>query len=77
MTLRFVGKDPESGDHGSPAAWVDESTSDLLFQGLRVDEETAAACGGDVALPTHETIVRIPRRLIPLLREALDVAEHR
>ncbi|MEV6581740.1 DUF6879 family protein [Streptomyces sp. NPDC051582] len=29
MALRFVGKDPESGDHGCPAVWVDDF-SDLI-----------------------------------------------
>ncbi|MDT0446751.1 hypothetical protein [Streptomyces johnsoniae] len=77
MALRFIGKDPESGDHGSPAVWVEETTLDLLLQGVEVDGATAAACGADVSLPKHETIVRVPQRMFPLLREALDVAEHR
>lgn len=75
MKLRFVGKDPESGDHGSPAVWVDEDTRDLLVQGLGVDRATEGACAKDVAHPDHETVVRVPKRMIPLLREALDVAE--
>ncbi len=75
MTLRFVGKDPESGDHGSPAAWVVEDTRDLLFQGWSADEQTTKASTRDVALPANEALIRIPRRMIPLLREALDVAE--
>jgi hypothetical protein len=44
MALRFVGKDPESGDHGSPAVWVDEDAKDLLFQGVKVDRQTEATC---------------------------------
>jgi hypothetical protein len=75
MALRFIGKDPESGDHGSPAVWVDEDTRDLLFQGDNADHRTEAACNRDVAMPPHEGIVRVPKRMIPLLREALDVAE--
>ncbi|QXE37098.1 hypothetical protein KQY30_25650 [Streptomyces sp. GMY02] len=75
MALRFVGKDPESGDHGSPAVWVDEDAKDLLFQGVKVDSQTEATCNKDVAMPSYEGIVRVPKRMIPLLREALDVAE--
>ncbi|MER5782081.1 hypothetical protein ABT104_10215 [Streptomyces mobaraensis] len=75
MKLRFVGKDPESGDHGSPAVWVDSETKDLLFRGARVNMATKQVCTRDVAMPDHETVVRVPRRMIPLLREALDVAE--
>ncbi|MFG2224572.1 hypothetical protein [Streptomyces sp. NPDC048644] len=75
MALRFVGKDPESGDHGSPAVWVDEDTKDLLFQGWKADERTTSESSLDVAVPGHEAVIRVPKRMIPLLREALDVAE--
>ncbi|KJY43142.1 hypothetical protein VR41_04705 [Streptomyces sp. NRRL B-1568] len=75
MALRFVGKDPESGDHGSPAVWVDESAKDLLFQGWKADDQTQRDCAADVSQPDHEAVIRVPKRMIPLLREALDVAE--
>lgn len=75
MALRFVGKDPESGDHGSPAVWVDEETKDLIVQGWTADEETTGASSRDVPFPGHESVIRVPKRMIPLLREALRVAE--
>ncbi|MEV7109660.1 hypothetical protein [Streptomyces anulatus] len=75
MRLRFVGKDPESGDHGCPAVWVDENTKDLVIQGVAADSDTTARTVQDSPLPAHESVVRLPQRLIPLLREALDVAE--
>ncbi|MEC4018761.1 hypothetical protein [Streptomyces sp. H27-D2] len=75
MALRFVGKDPESGDHGSPAVWVDEETKDLLIQGWKADERTESESSKDVPVPDHEAVIRVPKRMIPLLREALDVAE--
>ncbi|AZQ73416.1 hypothetical protein EKH77_21305 [Streptomyces luteoverticillatus] len=75
MALRFVGKDPESGDHGSPAVWVDEETRDLVVQGWTADEETTSASSRDVPIPGHESVIRVPKRMIPLLREALRVAE--
>ncbi|PKV86385.1 hypothetical protein BX283_3949 [Streptomyces sp. TLI_146] len=75
MALRFVGKDPESGDHGSPAVWVDEETKDLVVQGWKVDARTADESSKDVPLPGHEAVIRLPKRMVPLLKEALDVAD--
>ncbi|SEQ98835.1 hypothetical protein SAMN04487983_101045 [Streptomyces sp. yr375] len=75
MHLRFVGKDPESGDHGCPAVWVDESTQDLVIQGVKADADTVDRTVHDSPLPDHEAVIRLPRRMIPLLREALDGAE--
>ncbi|MCX5412348.1 hypothetical protein [Streptomyces sp. NBC_00059] len=72
MRLRFVGKDPESGDHGCPAVWVDEETQDLVIQGATADTNTTARTVHDSPLPGHESVVRLPKRMIPLLREALD-----
>lgn len=75
MQLRFVGKDPESGDHGCPAVWVDEETKDLVIQGVTADAETTARTTQDSPLPGHEGVIRLPQRMIPLLREALDGAK--
>ncbi|MEU6060568.1 hypothetical protein [Streptomyces sp. NPDC047097] len=75
MTLRFIGKDPESGDHGSPAVWVHTETKDLIFQGWNASEPVLAESRADVELPDHEGVIRVPRRMIPLLKEALRVAE--
>ncbi|MER7914277.1 MULTISPECIES: hypothetical protein [unclassified Streptomyces] len=75
MRLRFVGKDPESGDHGCPAVWVDEETKEIVVQGVTADAGTTARTAHDSPLPAHESVVRLPQRMIPLLREALDGAE--
>lgn len=75
MSLRFVGKDPESGDHGCPAVWVDEETKEIVIQGVTADADTTAQTVQDSPLPAHESVVRLPQRMIPLLREALDGAE--
>ncbi|MFJ9685315.1 MULTISPECIES: hypothetical protein [unclassified Streptomyces] len=75
MRLRFVGKDPESGDHGCPAVWVDEDTKELVIQGVTADSGTVSRTVRDSPLPAHESVVRLPQRMIPLLREALDGAE--
>jgi hypothetical protein len=75
MPLRFIAKDDESGVNGSPTVLVDEETSDLLFQGWKVDEVTEAQVLAFGPIPDHETVVRIPARLVQAIREACDVAE--
>ncbi|MFD5251407.1 hypothetical protein ACFWM5_00995 [Streptomyces bobili] len=82
MRLRFIGIDPDTGKNGSPTAWVDLETADILIQSYTADEETRAQCvenpapGHVKGIPDHETVVRIPARLVPVLREACDAAEH-
>lgn len=75
MNLQLIGKDPESGDHGSPTLWIDTDTRDLVVQGWTADELTRAMCLADGPIPDHEAVVRIPQRMIPLLREVLRVTD--
>jgi hypothetical protein len=81
MALRFIGIDPETGQQGSPTIWVDEEKRELVLQGWRPDRELEAECttfaapGHDPGIPAHEAVVRIPARMVPMLREACDVAE--
>ncbi|MFI7414571.1 hypothetical protein ACIBU0_38610 [Streptomyces sp. NPDC049627] len=81
MHLKFVGIDPETGKNGSPTAWVDLESADIVIQSFTADDETRAQCventapGHTQGIPDHETVIRIPARLIPMLREACDVAE--
>ncbi len=75
MSLTFIGKDEKSGNTGSPTVWVDLEVKDFVFQGIKADEatETEALATGNI--PDHETIVRIPFRMIKAIREACDAAE--
>jgi hypothetical protein len=81
MALQFIGIDPETGQSGSPTAWVDPDTADIVLQSYTADEATRAQCiqntapGHAKGIPGHETVIRIPARLIPILREACDAAE--
>lgn len=81
MRLRFIGIDPDTGKNGSPTAWVDPETADIVIQSYTADEQTRAQCVANSApghvkgIPDHETVVRIPARLVPILREACDAAE--
>ncbi|AIS02536.1 hypothetical protein [Streptomyces glaucescens] len=82
MTLRFVGMDPNTGGEGSPTVWVEEETADLVLQGEEADEllkalvgETQWVPGYKTGIPPHERVIRIPVRMVPMLREAGDAAE--
>ncbi len=81
VRFSFIGIDPNTESNGSPTVWVDQETSDLVIQGWRADRQTEAECAGfevpghAAGIPAHETVVRIPARTVPILREACDVAE--
>lgn len=53
-----------------------------MIQGWKADaalsaeiSETEWVPGHDTGIPEHETVIRIPARMVPILREACDVAE--
>ncbi|MFC8176278.1 hypothetical protein ACFY5H_34100 [Streptomyces sp. NPDC013012] len=81
MSLRFIGVDPESGQTGSPTAWVDENAGDIVLQSCIADETTRTECvennapGHTKVIPAEETVIRVPAHMIPILREACDAAE--
>lgn len=70
MALRFIGVDPGSLDGQSPTVWVDEDDGSIVIQGWKIsDEATLAEIRATGPTPAHETVVRIPRRMAPFLRE--------
>lgn len=81
MRLQFIGIDPDTGQSGSPTIWLDEENHDIVLQSYTADDDTRAMCvqtpapGHIPGIPAHETVVRIPARMIPMLREACDAAE--
>lgn len=75
MSIEFVGIDPDTGKENCPAVWVDTDNADLLFQGYLGDIQTLARCAKDSPRPDTEAVIRVPRRMIPLIREACDRAE--
>ncbi|MEU5980149.1 hypothetical protein [Streptomyces sp. NPDC047315] len=79
MPLVFVGIDPNTGDGESPTVWRRTETGDLLVQSYRATDEEVRECqtigsvpGHATDVPEHETIIRIPARMIPILKEACD-----
>ncbi|MGW1072632.1 hypothetical protein [Streptomyces sp. NPDC002537] len=77
MALRFIAKDPNTQTGQSPTAWVDEDNADMVFQGWKADETTQDECQETGPIPDHETVIRIPARMVPAIRKACDVAEQR
>ncbi|MET9096980.1 hypothetical protein ABZX72_33380 [Streptomyces cyaneofuscatus] len=81
MDLELIGIDPETGQSGSPTVWVDPETRDIVMQSYTADEATRDACIRNTApghawgIPDHETVIRIPARMVSALREACDAAE--
>lgn len=65
MAMRYLGKDPSS-DHGdSPTVWDDGDS--YVVQGWRITDEATLAEIGQI--PAHETVIRIPKRLMPVFPE--------
>ncbi|NMO32517.1 hypothetical protein HG826_02725 [Streptomyces sp. GMY01] len=81
MPLLFIGIDPNTGDDESPTVWVDQEKRELVFQGWKPGPELEAECaafevpGHAVGVPDHEAVIRIPARMVPMIREACDAVE--
>ncbi|GGX94892.1 hypothetical protein [Streptomyces fructofermentans] len=81
MSLRFIGIDPDTKTADSPTVWVDEEQGEIVFQGWKPDPQLHAEVaafevpGHAVGIPADEGLVRLPVRMVPMIREACDVAE--
>lgn len=77
MSLKFIGKDPESQGGNCPTVLVDDETYDLVFQAWKADKKTEDGCKEFGTLPETEGVFRIPVSMVQMIREACDVAERR
>ena len=81
MALRFIGVDPNTGQGESPTVWVDKERQELVFQGYKPDEQLLKEIHENPApdhgpgIPDHEYAIRVPFRMIPIIREACDAAD--
>ncbi|MCB5166525.1 hypothetical protein LG634_16970 [Streptomyces bambusae] len=82
MDLQFFGMDPDTPNGGSPTVWVEGDTAEIVVQGWLPDAEMHSKISGTewveghpTGVPDHEGVVRIPARMIPILRKACDAAE--
>ncbi len=72
MTLRFIGVDPNTPNDGSPTVWLDEDDGSIVLQGWKItDAATLAQIRATGPIPDHETVLRLPARMAPFLREAI------
>ena len=70
MALRFIGVDPDSPNNGSPPVWLDEDDQSIVIQGWEVtDDHTISEITAARPIPDHETVVRLPARMAPVLLE--------
>ncbi|WP_062214103.1 hypothetical protein [Streptomyces sp. NBRC 109706] len=75
MVLRFIGIDPETGGGNCPAVWLDDARKELVLQGWRADDEMMTETQRDSPLPDNEAVIRLPYRMIDIIRKAIDDAE--
>ncbi|MET9051552.1 hypothetical protein ACMZ5E_11020 [Streptomyces rhizosphaericola] len=81
MSLQFIGIDPQTGDDESPTVWVDQEKGELVFQGWKAGPELEAECaalelpGHAVGIPDTEAVVRVPARMVDMIRKACDAVE--
>jgi hypothetical protein len=77
MALEFIGKDPGSNQGESPTVWIESDTLELAILGWTADAATVQECLKSGGIRDDETVVRIPLRMAPFLREALERLEER
>jgi hypothetical protein len=74
MAPRFLGKDPDSLHGDSPSLWEDGDT--YVLQGWRVTDPAVIAellrAADQDHVPEHETLIRFPKRMMPLFPEVSD-----
>ncbi|MER6677780.1 hypothetical protein [Streptomyces sp. NPDC000983] len=81
MALRFIGIDPDTKTADSPTVWVDEEKGELVLQGWKPSPELAAEAaafevpGHAVGIPDGEAVVRVPARMVHMIRKACDAVE--
>jgi hypothetical protein len=71
MAPRFLGKDPDSTQGGSPSLWDDGDS--YVIQGWRVTDEAVLgellSSAGQQQIPAGETLIRFPKRLMHMFPE--------
>jgi hypothetical protein len=75
MDLEFIGKDPESDKTNCPTVWVRHDAQEIVAQSWGAGAELLEKCLETGEIPDTEPVIRIPFRMIPLLKEAIDAAE--
>ncbi|MGW8377555.1 hypothetical protein [Streptomyces sp. ODS28] len=81
MSVEFIGIDPDTDRDHCPTVWTDREAGELLVQGWKPTDPVRAACEAASPakgpVPESEAIVRIPARMVPLIRKACDALDER
>ncbi|WP_367620949.1 hypothetical protein [Streptomyces olivoreticuli] len=56
---------------------MDDKNADVVIQGWKADADTEAECLTVGRIPDTEAVIRIPARMVPIIRKACDEAERR
>ncbi|MEV4920755.1 hypothetical protein AB0K47_28595 [Streptomyces tirandamycinicus] len=79
MAVQFIGIDPDTDRDHCPTVWADTEAQEILFQGWKPDAASVAACEASSPahgpVPENEEIIRLPARMVPMIREACDAIE--
>lgn len=82
VPLLFIGIDPDTGKLDSPTVWVDQDKQEIVFQGWKPGPQLEAECaafevpGHARGIPDDEAVIRIPARMVDMIRKACDAVEH-
>ena len=66
MSLRFLGKDPNSPINDSPTVYYDDADGSYVLQGYKITDPAVLA---QLNIPPHETVIRFPRRMMQFFPE--------
>ncbi len=66
MSLRFLGKDPDSPVNDSPTVLYDEADDSYVLQEYKIIDPAVLA---QLNIPDHETVIRFPRRMMQFFPE--------
>ncbi|MFC9537063.1 hypothetical protein ACFT38_42440 [Streptomyces sp. NPDC056975] len=75
MALRFIGIDPNTDEKNCPRVWVDDEKDEFVIQGWKASRELEDKVKETGPLPDYEAVVRIPARMVQIMREACDAVE--
>lgn len=76
MALEFIGTDPSSRNGQSATVFVETDRRELVLQSWSASPELIAELERTFyPVPEHESVIRLPKRMIPFLRQALDRLE--
>ena len=75
MTLRFIGKDPNTDGNHCPTVWIDEDSQEVVLQGWVADAATLTECQQAGGIPETEAVIRMPARMTSMLREVCDAVD--